>query len=104
MTFLYRYFGIKENDGTAGRSEIKVKLINKFLADIFVKTPTMKLRRINQELPIAVKKFYFQKRNAMIDKFYGKQLYQVLQRIRGLVHMSLFVGTRWRCNALGVLK
>lgn len=92
--FLYRYFGIKENAaGTAGRSEIKVKLINKFLVDIFVKTPTMKLRRINQELPIAVKKF-FEKRNVMIDKFYGKQLYQVLQSIRGLVHMSLFVGTR----------
>ncbi|XP_028396275.1 vitellogenin-2-like [Dendronephthya gigantea] len=71
ITYLHRYFGIEEVENTEKRCDIQVDLVNKFLADIFVNTTTMNLRRINQKLPIAVEDFYIQNRLETMMKLYG---------------------------------
>jgi hypothetical protein len=72
ITFLHRFFGIKDVESTANRCEIKLKLVNKFVADMFVTTPKLQLRRINQELPFAMDNYYFKNRIEMVKRFYGK--------------------------------
>ena len=59
ISLLHQYFGMEgvDNPTPEKKCEVRVRLHDKFTADIFVDTPGVLLRRINQELPFVLHKF-----------------------------------------------
>ena len=71
IAFFHRFFGVKDVESKENHCEVTVKLLNKFVADFYVNTSKLQLRRINQELPFAINNFYFKNRFETIKRFYG---------------------------------